>query len=309
MLVRVFSIALVISLSTAGMVVASRAAPGDAWALSPTAQSVGDDAPDQVDPQGKAEPQSIEPLGPLWSVVDPPPGTELFGAQWIEVPTARGARLLGAVYRPQVEESRPLVVLLHGNHGFMQQYVQLAKDLADAGFVTLAGCLFSNHAADRTSPPIECPNAPMKREPREQLPEVEALVAAGRGLPGVDAERTGLFGHSRGASAALWYAAVVGDARAIVLNSGGYSDALATAAQTVTVPLLMLHGTADSQRGGGGPNSTIQRAQALEAQVLASGGDISATYYPGADHIDFWRIPAQRADSFARIVAFYNERL
>jgi len=71
----------------------------------------------------------------------------------------------------------------------------------------------------------------------------------------------------------------------------------------------MLHGTADSARGGGGPNSTIERARALEAELQTRGAMIEAVYYPGADHNDFWRVPNVRADGIARMVAFYHDHL
>lgn len=247
---------------------------------------------------------------PTWTSVDPPASNLSFGAQWIEISTQRGNKLLAAVSRPGTDEDRPLVVLLHGGHGFLEQYVQLGRELADAGFVTLAGCLFANHQDDRTSPPIECPNAPPEEDPRAQLREAEALVAAGRSLPGVRADRVGLFGHSRGASVAVWYSALVGDNQAAVLNSGGYSPGLRNTAPTVKVPLLLLHGTADRAAPPvSGPNASIESARGFEAQVRGSGGNIQAVYYDGADHLDFWSAPNQRSDSLARIIAFFSEYL
>jgi dienelactone hydrolase len=245
-----------------------------------------------------------------WTLADAPPGTESLGAEWLEIATPRGYRLLAAVFRPATDDPRPVIVLVHGGHGFLQQYLHLARDLANSGFVALAGCWFAGHGSvEMTSPPVQCPAAPPYENPQAGVRELEAMVGVGRSLPGVRADRVGLFGHSRGASAALWYATRVGDVQAAILNSGGYSEGLQIAAQRVSVPLLVFHGTADSPQGGGGPESAIERARALEARLSERGADFAVVYYPGADHSDFWIVPEQRADSYARMIAFYRSRL
>ncbi len=84
-------------------------------------------------------------------------GTEPFTVKWIRVAVPDRGVMLAAIGRPSGAGPFPVVLLLHGTHGFVPQYVQLAQDLARAGFLAVAGCWFSgsenpNRVAPRKRP-------------------------------------------------------------------------------------------------------------------------------------------------------------
>ncbi len=101
--------------------------------------------------------------------------------------------------------------------------------------------------------PIACPDAPPRPDPLsdDALRTVGALVQALRSLPDVLPNALGILGHSRGGGATLNYILRKADVRAAVLNSARYPSELRGLASELKVPLLMLHGTADSPADGG----------------------------------------------------------
>jgi dienelactone hydrolase len=90
----------------------------------------------------------------------------------------------------------PVVLVLHGTHGFARQYVELAQDLARAGFLAVAGCWFSGAenpnnprgaagsgaGVNAVSAPIPCPEVPPLGPGayEEGLQYIDALVQAAR---------------------------------------------------------------------------------------------------------------------------------
>src|SRR5262245_54418416 len=52
----------------------------------------------------------------------------LAGVEWVRVP-APGGTLTAAVARPPGAGPFPVLVILHGTHGFAREYVRLAQDL------------------------------------------------------------------------------------------------------------------------------------------------------------------------------------
>ena len=71
-----------------------------------------------------------------------PAGAEDLGLTWRLMRSPNGTILL-AEARPAGSGPFPAVVLLHGTHGFAQEYVQLAKELSKAGVVAIAACWFA----------------------------------------------------------------------------------------------------------------------------------------------------------------------
>lgn len=211
---------------------------------------------------------------PIVSTVGAPGGTETLAVQWVNVSVPDVGIMLAAVARPAGTGPFPAVVLLHGTHGFAQQYVQLAEDLARTGLVAVAPCWFSGGegAGDQfVSAPIACSDAPAMSAPGspEAIRTVDALVRAVRLLPGVLPDRVGLFGHSRGSAAALSYIMGASDAsvRAAVLENGGYPQEWADRASQVRAPILMLHGAGDTSLDGGSAFNTVEMARNFEAAL------------------------------------------
>lgn len=247
-------------------------------------------------------------------LTDGPPGTETLAVQWVKVAAPGLGTMLAAVARPQGAGPFPVVIVLHGTHGFAQQYVQLAQELSRGGLLAVAACWFSGGGGPGSrfvTPPIGCPDAPPMRaaDSPEAQQTVDALVQAGRKLSGARPDRVGLFGHSRGGGAALNYILGEGNVQAAVLDSAGYPSRLADVAGHVKAPVLMLHGEADSPANAGSALTDVQMARQFEAALRRAGKPVEAVYYPGAGHNGIFTSPSQHDDEVQRMVAFYHRHL
>lgn len=255
--------------------------------------------------------------------VQPPEGAEtLAGVDWLQIPVPTGGTLSAAVARPMGAGPHPVLIILHGTHGFAREYVALARDLArEAGVVAVSACWFAGRrgAGVQFVTPIECPAAPpmpVTGATPEALAIVDALVGTARALPGVQADRVVILGHSRGAVATLHFAlerggtspqeaGTIGPAlRAVVLNSSAYPPELVARSGELSVPTLLLHGTADSPAEGGSEMTAVERARDFAAALTATGRVAEAEYFEGAGHNALMTDERQRARSVRRIVDF-----
>lgn len=76
-------------------------------------------------------------------------GTESLAVQWVKIAAPSLGVMLAAVARPADAGPFPTIVLLHGSHGFAQEYVRLAQDLATGGdVVAVAACWFGGNAGN-----------------------------------------------------------------------------------------------------------------------------------------------------------------
>src|SRR5215470_6739524 len=143
----------------------------------------------------------------LVSEVGAPPGSDAFAVQWMRIEVPNLGVLLTAVARPSGAGPFPSVLLLHGSHGFAQEYVRLARDLSGGGFLAVAACWFQGGggAGSRFVTSIPCSDGPARPDATspEAMRIVEALLQAVRTLPGARTDRVALFGHSRGGGATL----------------------------------------------------------------------------------------------------------
>jgi dienelactone hydrolase len=256
------------------------------------------------------------------SPADPAAPDTIAGVTWLRVPVPGGRNLVAAVARPPGEGPYPVVVVLHGSHGFGREYVRLARDLArDAGVVAVAGCWFAGgaEAGRRFVARIACPEAPpmsvaTNADARwaDARAGVDALVEAARALPGVRRDRVALVGHSRGAGTALQYAHALAHERgirAVALNSAGYPDDVVARAPSLGVPVLVIHGTADALVDGGSAFTAIARARAFEAALRAGGRDVEAMFIEGGGHNGLFASAAQYDASVARIASYLRRTL
>lgn len=252
-------------------------------------------------------------ITPTVSVADIPAGAKGLAAEWISVKLPGSGISLAAVTRPTGAGPWPAVLLLHGSHGFAQEYVRLAKDLSRGGLLGIAACWFAGGSGEgsRFISPIACPDAPPRPDPLsdDALRTVDALVQAVRSLPDVVPNSLGIFGHSRGGGAALNYILRKADVRAAVLNSARYPSELASLASELEVPLLMLHGTADSPADGGTEFTNVEMARDFERRLSAAGKPVEAVYYEGGRHNGIFESSAQYRDEVQRIVTFLQSQL
>ena len=224
--------------------------------------------------------------------------------------------MLAAVARPSGAGPFPVVLVLHGTHGFARQYVQLAQDLARAGFLAVAGCWFSGGTGDgvnAVSPPIPCPETPPLAPggSTEGLPYIDGLVQAARTSQGARPDRLALVGHSRGGGASLRYVLEIGDVQALILHDAGYALRPATRAAEFKTPILILHGTADgpADAGGGSAISDVALARDFEAALRRNGKSVEANYYEGGGHNTFFTNSTQRDDEVKRMISFLRRYL
>jgi carboxymethylenebutenolidase len=255
----------------------------------------------------------VEEMMPKASVTDAPAGAERLGAEWISIPVPGIGALIAAVARPNGSGPFPTVLLLHGSHGFAQEYVHLAQDLARAGLLSMAACWFREGGGEgrRFITPIIWPEAPPAPDPLsdEAMQTVSALVGSARNLPDAMPASVGLFGHSRGGGAALNYMLRTGDVQAGVLSSSRYPRPLAELASRMTVPVLMLHGTADHPADGGTEFTDVQMARSFEQALCAAGKPVEAIYYENGRHNDVFENSARYRDELERMSAFYQQHL
>ena len=249
--------------------------------------------------------------------VSQPARTAPDSVSWMQVKTDSGV-ILAAVARPSGPGPFPALIILHGTHGFAEEYVQLARDMARRGVLGVAACWFAGHrgAGTRYITPIKCDSGPpfvdtagLERF-RIARKSVHALVEAVRALPHVRENRVALLGHSRGGGAALDYVLLhTGKVKAAVLNSAGYPPEVTARASAVDVPILLMHGTADSPEGGGSPFTDVTMARVFEAALRSAGKAVEAVYYDGAGHETIFRERTQYEDALQRVTTFLRNVL
>ena len=151
--------------------------------------------------------------------------------------------------RPRGTGPFPALVILHGTHGFAEEYVQLARDIGRNGVLGVALCWFGGRKGIgvRFITPIECPDAPprvdLEGSDRFRLARrsIDALLDTLRARPDVQTNSIALFGHSRGGGAALDYLlSRPGKVKAAILNSAGYPAELTERASAIKASILML---------------------------------------------------------------------
>jgi dienelactone hydrolase len=246
---------------------------------------------------------------PIVTATEAPAGTEMLPAKWVRVTVPDLGVMRAAVARPSGTGPFPAVLVLHGTHGFARQYVEWATDLARSGFIAVAACWFSGSggAGVNEVTPIPCPEIPPlgAGEYPEAVQFVDALVQATRALPGVRVDRFALVGHSRGAGATQQYLLAGGNVQAAILHSSGYGLRPWNRAAEFNVPILIMHGTADSF----GENTQFGFAREFETSLRANKKPVETAYCEGCGHNTFFTNSTQRDDEVKRMIIFLRRYL
>jgi dienelactone hydrolase len=246
---------------------------------------------------------------PIVTATEAPPGTERLPVTWVRVSVPDLGVMRAAVARPSGTGPFPSVLLLHGTHGFARQYVEWANDLASGGFIAVAACWFSGGggAGVNEVTPIPCPEIPPlgAGEYPEALQFVDALVQATRALPGARVDRLALVGHSRGAGATQQYLLAGGNVQAAILHSSGYALRPWNRAAEFKVPILIMHGTADSFS----ENTRFGFAREFERGLRANKKLVETAYCEGCGHNTFFTNSSQRDDELKRMIEFLRRHL
>jgi len=179
----------------------------------------------------------------------------------------------GVLEEPGGIGPHPGVVLLHGSTGWHPAYADLARALADLGFVALA----LDYYAEAGSSAIR------SKEKIEKWPAYQTAIRKAveylQGRLSVADQPIGLVGFSRGAFLAVSVASSLPKVRAVVDfygGGGGGRESLEDEAKGFP-PLLILHEEADNI-------VPVTFALNLRDAVTASGGDVEVHLYPGAGH-------------------------
>lgn len=226
-----------------------------------------------------------------------------------EVSAPGGGAMLITIARPKARGRRPAVLILHGTHGFADEYVTLAREIASAGFVGVAACWFAPGQGKgmRFVTPRACPAAtpPLTDgDTPDGLARAAALAQAVANLPEVDPDRIVLMGHSRGAVATMYHALNQGRACGIILNSGAYPPDAVQRAASVGVSVLVLHGNADDATQGGSPMTAPARAREFVRSLRQAGKRVDVKFYGNGNHNSLFLDARQQRDEIAEIVRF-----
>lgn len=210
--------------------------------------------------------------------------------------------LYGVLVKPDAPGTHPAVVILYGSQGWRPIYANLARDLADSGFVALALDYYAYQGDDSGE------TGDLAVWHRRQA-AVRSAVAFLLEDPSVKKGSVGLLGYSLGAFLSVSVAASIPEVKAVVNFFGGGSkdkDELESQVRDFP-PLLILHGEKDE-------SVPVSKAYELRDAVLADGGKVEMQIYPGAPH-GFnapwapWYNDSLANDSFQRTVDFFRRKL
>jgi dienelactone hydrolase len=210
--------------------------------------------------------------------------------------------LHGVLEKPDTPGTHPAVIILYGSQGWRPIYANLAKDLADSGFVALA---LDYYACKVDESGLEGDGSDWFRYQAAVRSAVTFLMDD----PSVKKGSVGLLGYSLGAMISVSVASSIPEVKAVVNFFGsGSSDKDELESQVRNFPpLLILHGEEDQA-------VPVSAAYALRDAVLAEGGEVEMKIYPGAGHgFNGPFLPNYSkeydVDSFQRTVDFFRRKL
>lgn len=234
---------------------------------------------------------------------------------WLRVPTDSGV-VHAAIAIPKGTGTFPAIIILHGTHGFAEEYLKLARRMAENGIVGIAACWFAGRKGEGTRfiTPIDFPDAPPLIDAPDQdrfrlaRVTIDSLIKKVSALPYVRKDHLAVFGHSRGGGAALNYAlAHPENIQGIILNSAGYPAEVTKRAVDLKVPVLILHGTNNSPADGGSALSNIEMARKFEDALRTNNKKVEVKYYEGSGHNSIFSDSKQFDDTVKRITAFLQK--
>lgn len=190
-------------------------------------------------------------------------------AKGIDLKPTPGIELTGIQFLPESAERAPAIILLVSGDGLTTSHLAWAKTLSDAGYVALVVDSFGARGGKSYQ------DTPSLNMPDDAYSAFRYLAAR----PDVDAGRIGLLGFSLGGSHIFTTIAQT--------NSripAGFAPFSAVSIYptcppdgTVTIPLLILAGDADSLM-------SLRTCEAFVAQTQSHDNPIDLHVYPGATH-------------------------
>jgi putative phosphoribosyl transferase len=201
---------------------------------------------------------------------------------------ARGLRLAGELFLPEVTGRPPVVVFAHGGGSTKDSPRNrlTAEALGRAGIAALVFD-YTGHG--------ESDGAEEDATPDQEVEDLHAAIDVAERLDEIDATRLGVLGASSGAAVALRVAAETPKVRALVLRSAN-PEGSETAVARVTVPTLLVAGAEDDR--------LVATSQQLRAGL---GGPTRLAVVPKGDHA--FTDPRALAEAVRLSVEWFREHL
>lgn len=237
-----------------------------------------------------------------------PVGVSLRDARWVSLEGHSGYSFTAAILKAPLDGPLPTVVVLHGADGLSDWYLDIAQEIANAGFLVIIGCW--QQGESQTVGNARCATAPPQKlwvaDPAAN--SGKELIALARSLPEARRERLALFGLSRGGHGALWAEATGADVTALVLDAPAHRPNIKLPPPTsldlvdrVAKPTLVLHGTADKV-------ISVGQSKEYEAAAKVLGKPVTTVYFPNIGHV-VSAIPESKKEAMERIIGFLHSKL
>jgi dienelactone hydrolase len=221
--------------------------------------------------------------GIVWTVTDEPVGPPITEdvTVWLKGRWPDGYETIAAIFSPPGDGPFPTVVYFHEAAGVTERQLELARRIAQGGFIVVAGCTLSDAR-------VSCRR-------RFNLAETDnGFVDLAKLLPHARPGGVALVGASAGNSTALNLGSKRTDISAVVGDSGVGLD-------YPSAPVLLLASRADSLIGG-----EADLSERFEATLRARGTIVESHYYDNGGHIVLTN-PETTDDAVQRTIAFLQK--
>ena len=121
--------------------------------------------------------------------------------------------------RPETDEPRPLMVMLHERYGPVEQSWNILRRMAGCGYAACLSDLFHRYEGERG--PIERSEARYDPTDEQTIADIDESIAFMRSLDFVDASKVGIVGFCQSGRTPMVYSAAGRDAAALGVFHGG----------------------------------------------------------------------------------------
>lgn len=219
----------------------------------------------------------------------------------VEYPNTDGETLMGYLAYPTGIEAAPAVIVIQEWWGLNDHIKDVARRLANDGFVVLAPDLYHGQV---TTEPDEARKLIMELDNAEAIKEIQQAIAYLQAQENVSGDKVGIVGFCMGGGLAL-RTALASDAVGATVSYYGQPLDPAEASQ-VKAPVLSFIGTED--------NTPVSAVEAMHAAFEQAGIKNEYHVYEGAQHAFFndtrESYNKQAADdAWPRTLAWFHENL
>lgn len=223
-------------------------------------------------------------------------------AGMVEYPGPDGTPLTGYMARPAGDAPLPAVVVIQEWWGLNEHIKDVARRLANEGYVVVAPDLYKGQVATE---PDEARKLVMELDMAAAVQEILSAMSWLAGRPDVASQKVGVVGFCMGGALSLRAALAGGNTGAAVAFYG--QPLTPEEAQGVQAPVLGLYGAADS-------GIPVAGVTAMQEALTAAGVENDFTIYPGAQHAFFndtrqsYNAEAA-ADAWPKMLAWFEAHL